>query len=40
MYVAAMVINTVHVLQVKNLLDEVEFIFVPFANPDGYEVSA
>jgi murein tripeptide amidase MpaA len=28
------------VLQVKNLLDEVEFIFVPFANPDGYEVSA
>ena len=24
--------------QVANLLKEVEFIFVPFVNPDGYEV--
>ena len=26
--------------QVTNLLKEVEFIFVPFVNPDGYEVSS
>ena len=25
-------------LQVTNLLKELEFIFVPFVNPDGYEV--
>ena len=27
-----------HIKQVANLLKEVEFIFVPFVNPDGYEV--
>lgn len=26
------------IMQVANLLKEVEFIFVPFVNPDGYEV--
>ena len=26
-------------LQVSNLLKEVEIVFVPFVNPDGYEVN-
>lgn len=26
-------------LQVSNLLKEIEFIFIPFVNPDGYEVN-
>ncbi len=25
-------------IQVGNILKDVEFIFVPFVNPDGYEV--
>ena len=25
--------------QVTNLLNELEFVIVPFVNPDGYEVS-
>lgn len=28
-----------YLLQVTNLLKELEFIFIPFVNPDGYEVS-
>ena len=27
-------------MQVTSLLNEVEFIFAPLVNPDGYEVSA
>ena len=26
-------------MQVKELLDELEFVVVPFTNPDGYAVS-
>ena len=33
-----LVYKTIDLLQVKNLLDELEFVIVPLVNPDGYEV--
>ena len=32
-------VYTIALLQVKNLLDELEFVIVPLVNPDGYVVS-
>ena len=33
-----LVYKTIALLQVKNLLDELEFVTVPLVNPDGYVV--
>lgn len=32
------VLYNLYLHQVKALLDSLEFIFIPFVNPDGYEV--
>lgn len=36
--ITAIFMSCRHIKKVANLLKEVEFIFVPFVNPDGYEV--